>query len=82
MDYAECLRLREPFNEENLIHLAKIYKLASHYNVALRRLNEVFEVNPNSQEALTLKESIETIIKQTKVMNIDEPILELSKFDY
>ncbi len=81
-DYAECFRVREPLNEENLLHLAKIYKLSSHYNVALRRLNEALELNPSNEEAIKLKESIELLIHQANVINLDEPILEISKFDY
>jgi serine phosphatase RsbU (regulator of sigma subunit) len=81
-DYAECFRVREPLNEENLLHLAKIYKLSFHYNVALRRLNEVLELNPSNEEAIKLKENIESLIHQANVINLDEPILEISKFDY
>ena len=69
-------------NEENLLHLAKIYKLSFHYNVALRRLNEALELNPNNEEAIKLKESIESLIHQANVVNLDEPVLEISKFDY
>lgn len=81
-DYAECLRVREPHNEDNLLHLAKIYKLSSHYNVALRRLNEVLELNPSNEEAIKLKENIELLIHKANIINLDESLFEISKFDY
>ncbi|MBP6738587.1 MAG: cache domain-containing protein [Leptospiraceae bacterium] len=81
-DYAECLRIREPHNEDNLLHLAKIYKLSFHYNVALSRLMEVLELNPSNELAIKLKENIELLIQQANVITPDKSAFEISKFDY
>lgn len=82
IDYAECFRLRDPLNEWNLLHLAKLYKLDSHYNVAMRRLDELLAKNPTHKKAIELKMSIAELINQTKVTSLDENVLEITKFDY
>ncbi|MBK8394078.1 MAG: cache domain-containing protein [Leptospiraceae bacterium] len=82
IDYSECLRLREPLNDENLIHLAKVYKLGGNYHIALRRVEEALKINSSSEEGIALKESIKNFLYQADAGNVERNALEISKFDY
>ena len=82
IDYSECLRLREPMNVENLTHLAKIYKLSGNYKIALRRVDEALTIDSSSEDALKVKESIESVIQQMNIITQQREVLEIGKFDY
>lgn len=72
-DYGESYRLRNPHDIEIYIVLTKVYIRKGFYQVALRRLNEGLEIEPDNDEIIRLRPGIEKKMKKVKKV-VHKPI--------
>ncbi|MCR9144117.1 MAG: SpoIIE family protein phosphatase [bacterium] len=63
-DLAERVRLRDPRNVKNLLHLTEVHMFGGNLNRAEYILGHVFEVDPDNEKAQRLKERLEHKLSQ------------------
>ena len=59
IELAERIKLREPHNVRNLIHLADMYAYTKNYARSMKLVKKVFLLEPDNKVAMKIKERIE-----------------------
>jgi tetratricopeptide (TPR) repeat protein len=59
IEMAERVKLREPKNIRNLVHLADMYAFTKNYPRAKKIVNKILVVEPNNKPAIKIKEALE-----------------------
>ncbi|MCB1142200.1 MAG: SpoIIE family protein phosphatase [Leptospiraceae bacterium] len=59
IDLAERIRLREPYNVRNLVHLADMFAYKNNYHRARKMLQKIFRLEPENQSAHKIVKMIE-----------------------